>query len=213
MLHFLEQVGASVGIAVARQRERQRLERYAKRLEALHEIDGAILEAKSLDGIARGALVHIRKLVPCHRASIAAVDPRQDEAIVLAVVAETETRLGTGARLPLTAFGKPEETHSGRIRITDDLAEAEARSEEEQILWNEGIRSRMTVPLMAEGELVGFLDLAARKPLSFTRKHCEVALEVADVLAVAIRQGRVEAELRERLEELERQLAERAQES
>jgi signal transduction histidine kinase len=55
----------------------------------------------------------------------------------------------------------------------------------------EGIRSYVNVPLMARGELIGSLNLAANEPNPWTQEHLKIATELATQLSVAIDQARL----------------------
>ena len=80
------------------------LKKYIDRLEILHQIDQAILAAQSPDEIAKAALVYIRRLVPCLRASLILLDFEAQEAMVLLVDTDHETGFGTGKRLSLNTY-------------------------------------------------------------------------------------------------------------
>ncbi|HEY53677.1 MAG TPA: PAS domain S-box protein, partial [Caldilineae bacterium] len=55
----------------ARKQAEQTLQQHAHRLELLSEIDRASLTAQPMEEIARSALVSLRELIPCQRASVA----------------------------------------------------------------------------------------------------------------------------------------------
>ncbi|NOK34121.1 PAS domain-containing protein [Corallococcus exercitus] len=66
--------GIATDITERKQAEAQ-LRRYAERLEALHAIDRAILQAVSLQDVARTALSSLRRLVGCDEASLLIIEP------------------------------------------------------------------------------------------------------------------------------------------
>src|SRR5262249_54786395 len=55
--------------------------------------------------------------------------------------------------------------------------------------------SFITVPLRANGDVIGAIDLATAESQPFTSEHLEIAQEVADSLAVAIRHAQLNEEL------------------
>jgi PAS domain S-box-containing protein len=67
----------------------------------------------------------------------------------------------------------------------------------------------ISIPLRSEGESIGMLHLDSDQPGAFTAEHIEIAHEVGNSLAVAIRHAQLNAQLQEEnmylLEELERQ--------
>jgi light-regulated signal transduction histidine kinase (bacteriophytochrome) len=65
------------------------------------------------------------------------------------------------------------------------------------------------VPLLAEGALIGSLNLASATENAFTGEHLEIAREVADQLAVAIRQADYHEQVQRHATELEVRVSER----
>jgi len=149
-----------------RQHADEVLRSYAERLETLHQIDRAIVEAKSPEAIAQGTLARIGSLVPCRRARIIAFGAESDLPAVLA----THTDSGTGP----TNAGEP----------------ASAAP-------SEGAPAEISIPLTAQGELIGVLHIESRQGSTFTPDQIETVYEVATPLAVAIQNARLHEQLRQ----------------
>lgn len=81
-----------------RRRAEEELGRYAARMEILHEIDRAILAARSPEEIATAALSRIQDLVPCQRAAIALADWATNELVIMAIKGRGETTWPAGAK-------------------------------------------------------------------------------------------------------------------
>ncbi|HEY9830253.1 MAG TPA: PAS domain S-box protein [Stenomitos sp.] len=75
-----------------------------------------------------------------------------------------------------------------------------------------GNRSFLSLSLVAEGELIGELDVFARPVAAFTREHQEIVTEVANQLAIAIQQARLREQLQNYAAELEQRVIERTAE-
>lgn len=194
-----------------RKQAEEALKRYAKRLETLQEIDRAILAARSSEEIARGALQHIQELIPCHRATVSIFDFEKNTGTVLATFARKKTKVGTGLKLPIEVFGLVEELKKGKPRIVDDVL----RSPQPPVIEKlkvEGIRSFLNMPLLVKNELIGTLNMGSTETGAFTAEHLEIAREVADTLAIAIHQARLNEQLRNYAEELEQRVRERTAE-
>jgi signal transduction histidine kinase len=192
---------------VERQQAEEALRLYAERLRILREIDRGILAAQSLAEIALAALRHMRELVPCLRASVMLFDFESHTATVLAAHVNGETKIGTGQRLALDELGGVEILRQGEVYSVEDFQP----SPSVQVLRAEGVRSFIRVPLIAQGELIGSLNAGASSPDAFTPEYLDIAREVADQLAVAIRDVRLFEQVRagaERLQTLSRRVVE-----
>jgi PAS domain S-box-containing protein len=68
------------------------------------------------------------------------------------------------------------------------------------------------VPLVAGGELIGTLNFGSDSTSVFTEEHIEIANEVADSLAVALRHAHLNEQIARHASELEQRVAERTRE-
>jgi diguanylate cyclase (GGDEF)-like protein/PAS domain S-box-containing protein len=177
---------------------------YAKRLQIMREIDQAILAARSAPEIAQAVAQKIRRLVPCQRVSVTRFDLAKNEAVILA--SETTEGIKTPIEAaPFSLQGDSQITRlkSGEIWTVDDLSTQENRTPLEQTLLNNGIRAYLNVPLIAQGELVGSLNLGAVEAGVFTPEYIQIAQELADPLALAIHQAHLAEQLDHHARELE----------
>lgn len=72
-----------------------------------------------------------------------------------------------------------------------------------------GMGEFLHVPLACQGELLGALTLSREPGLTFLPREQEIARQVADHMALAIRQGRLQEEVERHARELERRVEER----
>jgi PAS domain S-box-containing protein len=158
------------------------LQRYAERMEMLQEVGRAILEAQSPEAIAQATLARIGHLVPCQRASILAFGPEKTPRALAVRLSEGGT---VGEAEPQDRKLGPEQQRS---------------------------RDRISIPLMAQGELVGILRLTSFRPHAFSPEHIEIAYQVAAPLAVAIQHARLNEQLRTHAGSLEETVAQRTRE-
>jgi PAS domain S-box-containing protein len=163
--------------------------RYAGRLKVLHEIDQAILSAQSPEATARAALSHMRRLVRCRRASVIEFVHDGRTARVLATHVDGQTTIKTGVLIPPEAL-RAELLVQGEV-VVEDILELAQPSLLREALLAEGVRAYVSVPLIAQGELIGCLNLGADRPGAFEDRHIAVAREAANSLAVAIRHARL----------------------
>jgi signal transduction histidine kinase/DNA-binding response OmpR family regulator len=203
-----------------RRRAERELQRHAERLRILRAIDGAILAAWSPEKVAQSALRHMQSLIPYSRASVALFERDGQSARILAIQAEGKTGLQAGAVFPLDEIGGLVELEQGKVFVVEDIlatpstgsGRAAHPSAAACPLHAEGLRSYVAVPLLTQGELIGFLNLGADRPQCFIPEHVDIAQEVAGQIAVALRQARMQEEIRRHVAELEERVAERTAE-
>lgn len=188
--HLIGSVHDITGIRRAEQALReseQALRRYAERLNVLHEIDQAILAARSAEEIGTAALGRMQQLVPCQWASLTTFDYETEEVVVLAIRVDGETLVQRGTRFPLQEVQIPYRLRQGTTHVIDDLSTLPTLPPMLAALRAARVRSFMAVPLRPQGELIGTLNLAAQDPSAFHAEDIDIACEVADQLAVAIK--------------------------
>ncbi len=76
----------------------------------------------------------------------------------------------------------------------------------------ENVRSYVSFPLLVEDELVGMVNFGSDEPNAYTGKWRHIIREVADQLAIAIRQARLVEQVKAYSEELEERVQERTEE-
>jgi PAS domain S-box-containing protein len=184
----------------------QALQRSAARLASLQAIDRAVLTAQSLEEIAEAALSNIAKLIPYERATIFTIDMDSGIAHSFGTHSPKDTMLSRHRVLavhPPTVAAVAAERY---ILLTDLDQHPYAPLRQ---LYDEGIRSSLVVGLKFEGELIGIFNLHAAEANHFTEEHIQVALEVADQLAIVIHTTQLHEQIRQHATELEDRVAQR----
>jgi PAS domain S-box-containing protein len=190
-----------------RKHTEERLRRSAERLAVLHDLGQAVLAARSPAEIGRAALGRIRRMVACQRCSVVLFDfPRGQAELVAGYLAGAPIPAGV---IPMERLSSADVLRRGSVRVIDDLAAVESPAPVLQELRDEGVRSVLTVPLLADNQVFGEINLAANTPRGFTAEHRDIAVEVAAPLAIAIQQARLRDDLSRQTGELERRVAER----
>jgi PAS domain S-box-containing protein len=186
-------------------RQAEALGRYARRLQLLSAIDQAALSARSTQEIATVGVNHLRHALPCHHAGLFAYDLAAGEAVVLAAAAANGTRLEPGMRLPLADLGGVGGRPSQIISMVDDLQMLADPTPLHRQLLAEGARSFIQAPLFSTQQLeaMGSLTLTAAEPGAFTQETMDTAREVANSLAVAIENDRLNEQARQSRQQLQ----------
>jgi PAS domain S-box-containing protein len=177
----------------------------------------AILAAQSPQAIAQIALDHLRQFIPCWRLSVSLADTTAQTFTLLAVHAEGKSRIATGAVFPLDIRGGQQQ-HPPDVVTVDDIDDVVHPSPLLQELRQEGLKSYVNVPLVVDNHSIGSLNIGSNIPRFFTSDHIGLACEVADSLAIALRQARLYEQLHHQTEELtqtnarlQREISERQQ--
>ncbi|MEP6775958.1 MAG: PAS domain S-box protein [Chloroflexota bacterium] len=188
------------------------LRKGAQRLNVLHELDRAVLEARSLPEIAGVALHYVTQLVPCSRASVALYRPESSDGIILAATGIGEDVMTGGVTVPIDVRWVVAGLEHGETLVINDI---HARPRDVQAAFQAfvklGLRSMVMVPFVVQGRLIGSLNLWSETPGAFTADSTDLAREVGDQLALAIHDAQLFDEVRagrERLEMLSHKLLE-----
>lgn len=184
---------------------------YTTRLEILHQIDLDILTAQSPEEIAYRATARIHLVLPWQRCSVVLFDFAAGQAQALAISQANGRRLGTQQRLPLTAFNLAA-LQQGNYELIEDLATQAGSACLAEPLLTEGVRNYLSLPLIYQESLIGSFNLGASRPAAYTSEHIEIASEIANQLAIAIKNRQLTEEIQRYAVELEQRVAVRTEE-
>jgi signal transduction histidine kinase len=179
------------------------LERLTSRLETLHEIDRALITARPTREIAKDALNRIRMLIPCMRASATLFDFSKNEASFLNADFDKIVPI-PDTPIPLAEFGLNviETLKQNKPWFTSDmLKESEVTPLDERLAYTDGIYAWLSLPLLYQGQLIGALSLGRGPGESFNAEDAAAAQDVANQLAIAIRQADLHNALQSELHE------------
>ncbi len=187
------------------------MRRYTERLAILHETDRAILSARSPAQIAQAALERLGRIVPMWCATVTMFDSRTGKAFIVAAVgAEVGGRcVSAPPESEDVAAANLRSLHDTRGFIIDDVADTTPEIQAACSREAMGVRSCIRVPLTTGGQLLGALSVYSDTPHAYDLEHLDVAREIADSLATAIRQAELFDEVqagRERLSDVSRRL-------
>ena len=207
---FTEQGETAVQVVLrditARKLAEHTLQQHARRLELLSEIDRASLTAQPLEEIARSALVSLRELIPCQRASVALFDASPSTTVTIIAVESSESKtFPPGTTFSIIDYrGMLFNLEQGKPLVFPDVRTI-AKTDIIGKLWSKnGIASLAIVPLFIHGQLIGSLNLASDQVNAFQDIYVDIAREVADRLAVAMQNARLFTEVNAANERLQR---------
>ena len=221
---FLDRFGATLHTALNSSLERENelyqevnsrsqaesaLQQTNARLEILHEIDRSLLSAHALQDLALNALVRIRQLIPCPRASVTLLDFEKREASFLTADFEGKTEF---AKTPISfeEFGQRviDTLLENKPWFSEDILQDPQKTDLDQRLAREtGIQVWLSLPLMAQGKLIGVLNLGRPPGQPFTMNDAEIAHDIANQLAIALQHTNLYNALQAELAQREKLIA------
>lgn len=187
----------------ARKNDEDKLQQFADRLHLIHTIDQAILSKQAPDEIARVVLDYVYQAIPCSRASVAVLDEISREGTVLAVIQEGETAVSPGYSFPMTESEIQHLNSPEQIPALELIEITNPHTKTGKQIKAEGIKSYIRIPLIAQGELIGFFNLGGQNKDTFTDDHIDVARDIATSLAIALQQARLYQRERHQREQAE----------
>ncbi len=181
------------------------LSRYAERLRLLYEIDQAVLSAQSPETIAAAVLGKIHHLLPVQRASVVAFDNSGDARVL---ASRAMGKLSDGEIVWASSLDRGALVGERVLRVDLTPQIRKGAPPLDQRLFDEGVRTYLLVPLVAQNQVVGSLNLETTKPDAYASEHIDVASQIATSLAVALQNARLYAAAQQEIGE--RRLAEAA---
>jgi PAS domain S-box-containing protein len=190
------------------------LSRFYQRLETLHTIDLAILSTRPVEVVAQLVLKSLLEQSSILGASIAAFDFETQTGLVCIAHSKAQDQIPAAAHFALSAW--PEEDlaalQTGAVQVIEDLSILPKRSPGVRLLQQEGYRAFLRVPLIAKGELLGALNLAADSTATFTPEYNDIAREIAAQVAIAVQNAQLYDRTQRHAAELEQRVTERTAE-
>ncbi|WP_298821073.1 sensor histidine kinase [Chloroflexus sp.] len=188
------------------------LARWQREIETLHRITTRINAGLMLDEILEGVYNDFREVIPYERIGFALLE--DGGKVLRARWARTSlptVHLQRGYAAPMAGSSLETILKTGQPRIINDLVQYLRRkpeSESTRLIVNEGIRSSLTCPLIANGVPVGFIFFSSAKTNTYTDEHVERYMQIAEQLSVIVEKGNLVSQLAAQKELLEKQNAE-----
>ncbi len=150
--------------------------------------------------------MHLDRLVASHISAIIEIDPNAGEMDLLSMYPPQAGIGEVGTHIPLAMLNGAVLDGSG-VYYVPDLTEIENPSDREQLFLRRGLRSYLAAPILVDAHVVGVVDVIGEQPNAFDKNDISIVQEVADMLAVAMRQDRYQRDLvqaKEQAEEMNR---------
>lgn len=139
-------------------------------------------------------------IVPYNRIAVAIIEgePSRLRLISCRCDGEISLKIGYAARLTGSTLARLIET--GEARIINDLdayQRQKPNSSSTRLIRSEGMRSNLTLPLMADGKPIGVVFFSSRQPQVYNRQHVSLLRGLAGHFAISIEKARWAEELQQ----------------
>lgn len=177
----------------------QEIDRDVAEIRAVRTVLEKINTGLRLDGIAGFIFDSFRNMIPYERLGLALLEDRGTR--VRAHWARSDAGpliLGAGYSAPLEGSTLQRILRTGRPRVLNDLPaylEHKPTSDSTLRIVQEGFRSSLTCPLIAEGTAIGFLFFSSTSRNTYATAHAEQFVDVANTLSVIVQKGRLYEQL------------------
>ncbi len=199
----------NLGHLCARVQMMETLRYYTERLKGVNRVVLAILEARSLQDIARVVFPHLRHFIPCDRVDIVTFDFERGHAQMIAVESKEANDL------PSKTFALGDFQLDQMLTVEAPFI-LEIRAPTGSVYLDElakmGFESYWGVPLFVQADLFGVLNLGTRRKGVFSVEHQTVVKEIITPLEIWFQQMELREELQQHSSELEQRVAERTAE-
>ncbi|MCL5962656.1 MAG: diguanylate cyclase [Chloroflexi bacterium] len=192
-IQMLETVGLKVGAALELATLHAAVKERADRLTIISELARDLSSSLSFDDVLNHLGANLKRIVRFDRASLFLLT-REGEIDIVPILVPLGSQLYTDidwrdeTRTPYWVI-----THR-TASIEPDLAKERAFAEDENLL-QEGIRSKVNIPLVARDEAVGALNLGSSLPNAYSEEDLEILLAVSGHLAAALRNAQLHEEV------------------
>lgn len=172
--------------------------------DELLQVAIALNEGNSADQLIDILFDTLGPLIPLDRVSLAVLEAG-DILWSRHVRSKRPIVLEEGARAPIAGTSLEPIVHERKIRIIDDLAvygDEHPASSTVPLLLQEGMRSSLTLPLIARGRPIGLLFLTSTQPHAYQQEHVGFMRGLAAAVAMALERSTMVEELQGANEDL-----------
>lgn len=168
----------------------EELKKYSTRIDCLHNIEKELLSAGSVESIALVAFKNLKSIIDYNHASLIEYDFKEKIARVLAAETgnDTNREYDTGKEIPLDRLSK-DTYENGKVRVCNNIENYDIDEELKNVLYDDGVRSFISIPLIANDKIMGEVNFSSEFKDYFTDELKDIAVQVADSMAVTMNQA------------------------
>lgn len=144
-------------------------------------------------------------IVPYNRIAVAIFEDNPARLRLISCRSDGDVSLKTGYASRLSGSTLQPLIVSGQARIINDLEayyHEKPQSSSTRLILSEGMRSNLTLPLVADGQPIGVVFFSSREKHVYTREHARLLRRLAGHIAISVEKARWVEELKESNQQL-----------
>jgi len=173
-----------------RKRAEDELSHYARRLAILNRVDRVLTSTLDIRQVYDRFVEELKELGPIDRTSIVLLDEPREHWTVAMMWSGDELIIGKGEWRSVKG-SVIEWLVAQKLPLMESEIGEKGDWTENEPLRQEGIRSRVLLPLIGMGEVIGVLGLASRQPAVYSEKDLDILIPLADQFSLALENSRL----------------------
>ncbi len=165
----------------------------AERLSLITSLSRVMCSSLDIRNIYSFFIEGIKRLISFDQATITFVSGAK--AHFFAVYSTVQTELVAGSIMSVSETGMLWIIENKSMLVENDLEESRQFAIDE-IYFNNGMRSAISLPLLSHGEIYGTFNLTSQKPNAFGKREQEILEEFTVQIAVAIENSRLSSKIK-----------------
>ena len=182
---FFTSIGNQIGMAAEHALLFQRSSAQTKQITVLNNIARIISSSLQIEEVFDSFAAEMAKLISFDRLSVTILDDSGSYLRIFASGSRVDSGWGMESIIPVVGTGPGWVVLNERPFIHEDTRERQQFIEDE-IFYEDGIRSYIILPLESRGKLVGTFGLGSRQPGTYSKRDLTLLGQLSEQISVAI---------------------------
>jgi signal transduction histidine kinase len=193
ILHLFELLATAAAIAIENARLFQETRQRADRLAVLTQISAAMNQPLELNAVVQTAVRELTRTLHISQTGLALFDSTRQHLIIVADVPASGSPPVSGIEIPVEGNASMQHILTTGTPLAIEDAQCDPRlASVHGLMQQRQVKSILLVPLVVQGEVIGTFGCdAVDEPHRFTQEDIDLALTVANLIAVRIKQARL----------------------
>ncbi|HSD85274.1 MAG TPA: GAF domain-containing protein [Anaerolineae bacterium] len=193
IVHLVELLATAAASAIENAQLFQETRQRADRLAVLTQISAAINQPLELNDVVQAAVRELTRALHISQTGLALFDPLRQHLIIVADVPASGSPPVFGVEIPVEGNASTEYVLATGLPLAIEDAQHDPRmASVHDLMRQRQVQSILIVPLVVRGEVIGTFGCdAVAGPHRFTQEDIDLALTVANMIAVRIEQARL----------------------